>query len=242
MNKQTLERDTLISSEENREMFNSIAKNYDATNRAISWGMDRSWRRKTIHQLRPFKGGRYLDLGTGTGDLVFEILRQSNEVFVDGVDPSEAMLRIAKEKAKRRGLTDEVSFFAADAMALPMPDKMYDGVVTGFCLRNIEFRVKALTEVFRLLKPGGQFIVLEATYPIRPWVRWGYRRCIPWVPRVGKLFGGGTAYTYLVDSIEGFLTPDEVMKMLRSAGFSEIGHQALLFGTISIFSGIKCDE
>ena len=110
------DRDTLISAKENREMFDRIAKNYDVANRTISMGMDKSWRRKTIARLKPFRGGRYLDIGTGTGDLVFEILQQSANVLIDGIDPSEQMLAIAREKAEKLAVGDAVSFFNANAL------------------------------------------------------------------------------------------------------------------------------
>ena len=221
------ERDTLISAEENRAMFDRIAKNYDAANRAISMGMDKTWRRKTIALLKPFRGGRYLDIGTGTGDLVFEIINQPANVLVDGIDPSEQMLAIAKDKAAKRKLGDTVAFFAADALDLPMEHDTYDGIVSGFCFRNIERRQKALDEMLRVLKPGGMLVILEATYPDNPLVRLGYKCYTPLVPVIGKCLGGGSAYRYLVDSIVEFPKPATVQ------------YKPLTFGTVCIFSGKK---
>jgi demethylmenaquinone methyltransferase/2-methoxy-6-polyprenyl-1,4-benzoquinol methylase len=235
----TQERDTLISAEENREMFDRIAKNYDAANRAISMGMDKAWRRKTIEWLKPFRGGRYLDIGTGTGDLVFEILQQSANVLIDGIDPAEQMLEVARDKANRRGVGDAVSFFAADALDLPMEGDTYDGIVSGFCFRNIERRQKALGEMRRVLKPGGTLMILEATYPANPIVRLGYRFYAPLIPLVGKILGGGSAYKYLVDSIEDFPRPETVTDMFSVAGFSDVQFKPLTFGTVCIFSGKK---
>jgi len=239
MDRSKTERDTLITAEENREMFNRIAKNYDVANRAISMGMDRRWRRRTIELLRPFRGGRYLDVGTGTGDLIFEILRQSANVLVDGIDPAEQMLAIARDKAAKRGVGDAVSFFAADALDLPMESNTYDGIVSGFCFRNIEHRHKALKEMLRVLKPDGMLVVLEAAYPDRSWVRMGYRLYTPLVPLVGRMLGGGTAYRYLMDSIEDFPKPVEVTDMFAESGFVNVRCRALTFGTVCIFSGEK---
>jgi demethylmenaquinone methyltransferase/2-methoxy-6-polyprenyl-1,4-benzoquinol methylase len=233
------ERDTLISAQENREMFDRIAKNYDVANRAISMGMDKGWRRKTIELLKPFRGGRYLDIGTGTGDLVFEILDQSGNVLIDGIDPAEQMLEIAKDKAEKRELGDSVSFFMADALDLPMESDTYDGIVSGFCFRNIERRQKALEEMMRVLKPGGMLIILEATYPANPLVRLGYKLYRPMVPMIGKMLGGGAAYKYLMDSIEDFPRPETVTDMFSAAGFSGVQFKALTFGTVCIFSGRK---
>ncbi|NNJ71293.1 MAG: ubiquinone/menaquinone biosynthesis methyltransferase [Kiritimatiellales bacterium] len=239
MKRQEPERDTLISAEENRAMFDRIAKNYDAANRTISLGLDKRWRRKTIELLKPFRGGRYLDVGTGTGDLVFEILHQSVNVLVDGIDPAEQMLEIARKKALRRRLGDAVTFFTADALDLPMERETYDGIVSGFCFRNIECRQRALEEMLRVLKPGGMLVILEATYPEKAWVRWGYHIYTPLVRLAGKLFGGGAAYTYLVDSIEDFPKPGTVTDMFSAAGFSKVQCQPLTFGTVCIFSGKK---
>lgn len=220
-------------------MFDRIAKNYDAANRAISLGMDKVWRRKTIEQLKPFRGGRYLDIGTGTGDLVFEILDQSANVLVDGIDPSGQMLAVAKDKAATRGTGDAVSFFTADALDLPMESNTYDGIVSGFCFRNIERRQRALEEMLRVLKPGGKLMILEATYPGSPLVRLGYRLYMPLVPVIGRLLGGGSAYKYLVDSIEDFPRPENVTDMFSAAGFSTVQCQPLTFGAACVFSGKK---
>ncbi len=220
-------------------MFDRIAKNYDAANRAISMGMDKVWRRKIIELLKPFRGGRYLDIGTGTGDLVFEILDQSANVLIDGIDPSGQMLEIARDKAAKRGVGDAVSFSTADALDLPMEGETYDGIVSGFCFRNIERRQKALEEMLRVLKPGGKLVVLEATYPANPFIRLGYKLYMPLVPIIGKMLGGGSAYKYLVDSIGDFPKPETVTDMFSAAGFSGVQCWPLTFGTVCIFSGKK---
>ena len=233
------QRDTLISADENREMFDRIAGTYDAANRMISLGLDRKWRRQAVARLRPFRGGRYLDIGTGTGDLVFEILRQSANVLIDAVDPAERMLETARAKAARRGVGDAVSFFTADALDLPMESNTYDGIITGFCFRNIEYRQKALAEMMRVLKPGGLTVILEAVRPERKLVRLAYRLYMPWVPLIGKILGAGPAYHYLVDSIDDFPNPGTVTDMLSAAGFAGVQCQPLAFGTVCIFSGKK---
>jgi len=239
MGEKKTDRDTLISAEENRAMFDRIAKSYDPANRALSFGMDRAWRRKAVGLLKPFRGGRYLDIGTGTGDLVFEILNQSANVLVDGIDPAEQMLEIARRKAAALAVGDAVSFFTADALDLPMEGETYDGIVSGFCFRNIERRQKALEEMLRVLKPGGMLVILEATYPNNPLVRIGYRMYAPLVPIIGKLVGGGSAYKYLMKSIEDFPTQKEIVEMFSEVGFKEVNCRSLAFGSVSIFCGTK---
>jgi demethylmenaquinone methyltransferase/2-methoxy-6-polyprenyl-1,4-benzoquinol methylase len=233
------ERDALISAKENRDMFDRIAKNYDAANRAISLGMDRSWRRRAVDLLKPFRGGRYLDVGTGTGDLVFEILRQSAHVLIDGIDPAEQMLEVARSKAQKLSVGDSVSFFSADALDLPMESEIYDGIISAFCFRNLENRRKALDEMRRVLKPGGQLVILEATYPAHLLIRIGYRLYTPLVPVVGRMLGGGAAYQYLVDSIENFPTPRAVSDMFCESGFVGIESMPMTFGAVTLFSGKK---
>lgn len=223
-------------------MFDRIARRYDAANRAISLGMDKRWRREAIRQLKPFRGGRYLDVGTGTGDLVFEMLDQSANVLIDAVDPSEEMLEVAHSKAVRRGVGDAVSFFSANAIDLPMESETYDGIVSGFCFRNIERRQKALEEMLRVLKPGGMLVILEAARPENPVVRFGYSLYMPLVPIIGRILGGGAAYKYLVDSIGDFPAPATVTDMFSAAGFAGVQFNALTFGTVCIFSGKKWQQ
>ena len=229
-------RDTLVSAEENRAMFDRIAKSYDAANRAISMGMDRLWRRRAVRMLKPVEDGRYLDIGTGTGDLVAEILRQEPGARAVGIDPAERMLEIARGKIRNANARFEV----ADALALPMGDGAFDGIVLGFSFRNIVDRRRALEEMLRVLKPGGRAVVLEATRPSNPLARLGYRLYAPLVvPAVGKLFGDNSAYRYLVDSIEAFPPAESVAGMMGEAGFEQVACRPLALGAVSIFSGRK---
>lgn len=230
------DRDTLFSADENRAMFDRIAKNYDLATRAISLGMDRSWRRQAVGLLGPVAGGRYLDVGTGTGELAFKILRRCPGARVDGVDLSLRMLAVARNKAAHCGDAESISFFQADATVLPMRDECYDGMISGFCFRNIEQRRNALTEMHRVLKPGGRLVVLEAVYPQRTWVRFAYKMYTPFIPLMGALFGSFSAFRYLKDSIEDFPQAEQVVEMFRETGFVRVERCPLLLGAICIFS------
>jgi demethylmenaquinone methyltransferase/2-methoxy-6-polyprenyl-1,4-benzoquinol methylase len=239
MHRNKKDRDTLISAEENCEMFDRIAKGYDAASQAISMGLDRRWRRRAVEMLHPFRGGRYLDVGTGTGELVFEILDQSANVLVDGIDPAEQMMAVARDKAAKRGEGDAVQFLQADAMDLPIESGIYDGVISGFCFRNIERRQKALDEIMRVLKPGGLLVILEATCPEAPLVRFGYKLYTPLIPLIGRLLGGSSEYKYLIESIEDFPRSETVTDMFSAAGFCHVQSVPLTFGAVCIFSGKK---
>ena len=232
MKKEPIQRDTLISADENRDMFDRIAAHYDRANRLLSFGRDKIWRQQAVEELQPWDEGRYLDVGTGTGDLVDEILKQAPGAHIDGIDPSEKMLHIAKSK----NLPDSVHFFPADATALPMEDETYDGIILGFCFRNIEQREKALSEFFRVLKPGGRLVILEAIYPKNPIVRLGYNLYATLVPLIGKIWGEGSAYRYLMQSIKAFPSIDTFIKIIRSIGFCDEKIQFKAWGAITIFS------
>jgi len=230
--KKPIQRDTLISADENREMFDRIALNYDRANRLLSFGRDKIWRQQAVEELQPREEGRYLDVGTGTGDLVAEILKQAHGAHIDGIDPSEKMLQIARSK----NLPDSVHFFSADATALPMEDETYDGIILGFSFRNIEQREKALSEFFRVLKPSGRLVILEAVYPKNPIVRLGYKFYSALVPLIGKIWGEGSAYRYLMSSIEAFPSTTIVLKIIHNAGFRDERIQFKAWGAIAIFS------
>ena len=125
-------RDTLISASDNRKMFDRIASKYDTANRAISLGLDIGWRKKTIDSLNPKEDGVYLDIGTGTGDLAMELLKRVPKAQVEAIDPSEKMLAVAREKSLKLGVSRRPRFQNADALNLPMPDEIFDGIVWVF--------------------------------------------------------------------------------------------------------------
>ena len=234
-----INRDTLISAEQNRRMFDQIAKTYDHANRFLSLGMDAVWRKKTIQKLSPKENGKYLDIGTGTGDLAFEILSQAPKAQVDAIDPSEKMLDVARKKSLKLAVSYRPRLQNADALNLPMPDRFFDGVVSGFCFRNIERRQKALDEMYRVIRNNGKILILEATYPNNMFIRLGYKLYTPIIPIIGKLFGDGSPYSYLLDSIEDFPQQQEVLDMFRNSGFKDVSVQSLAMGSVSIFEGRK---
>ena len=233
-------RDTLIPADENRRMFDAIAGRYDLMNRLISLGFDHGWRRRAVELLGPVGGARYLDVGTGTGDLAIEILHQQPDAEVVGVDPAGEMLAIAREKTGAANLASAVSFHEGDATALPFEEGAFAGAVTGFCIRNVEDRLQALSEMLRVLRPGGRLIVLELSVPTGATMATLHRvfgRTV--LPATARLLSRRQAYRYLVDSVDALPPPEQILTMLDEAGFEETEAIPLTWGVVSIFSGVR---
>ncbi|HDZ20965.1 hypothetical protein LCGC14_0253910 [marine sediment metagenome] len=233
------QRDSLLSANDNRRMFDRIARRYDLMNHLLSLGLDRRWRKKAVAMLAPREGGRYLDIGCGTGDVAMEVLRQGPGSHVIGIDPAAEMLAIAERKAERAEAGEGVTFQAGDATELALADGTFDGVISAFCVRNITHRARAFEQMRRVLVPGGMAVILELTVPGSRFVRFGhglFLRCF--VPLAGRLIaGGGTAYRYLADSISDFTEPAEIGRMMDDAGFIETRQIALQGGVVTIFVG-----
>jgi len=234
----TAERDSLLPAEDNRRMFDRIARRYDLLNRCLSLGMDRSWRRRAVAALAPRAGATYLDVGCGTGDVALEALRQAPGARVVGIDPATAMLDIAAAKVREACLATWISLQAGDATALAFADASVDGVISAFCLRNITRRARALGEMRRVLRPGGRVVILELTSAESAVVRLAqrvYNRFV--VAGLGRLLSDRGAYRYLGDSIADFPAAEETRAQLVSAGFSHTQSIPLAAGVVTLFVG-----
>ena len=231
--------DSLMSPQDNKRMFSSIAGRYDLMNSIMSMGLDRHWRRRAVRQLQPKCGGRYLDVGCGTGDMMIEILRQCSDAQVIGLDQAEGMLEIAAGRMRKAGIVDKVHFRLADGMELPFEDASFEGVVCAFCLRNMAHRIRAIAEMRRVLKPGGRVVVLELTVPSCAVMRCCHKLYTRWLlPLAGRLIAGSKeAYQYLVDSVEDFSTSADVLDMMSQAGFRETSQVAMNGGAVTVFIG-----
>ncbi len=229
-----------------REMFGRIARRYDLMNRLMTLGRDRAWRRDTVAPvLDPASGGagRILDVATGTGDLVFEVLRQEPGIQAVGLDFVPEMLRLAQHKAEETPESGRGSpaWLGGDALRLPFLDRTFDGVVTAFALRNVTDIPAAFAEMARVTRPGGRLSCLEIAKPRLPFFRrlfnlYFYRL----VPLVGGLITGQrSAYTYLPHSLTGFLTPDEIVGVMRQTGWRDVGYRRLMLGTVAVHSGTR---
>ncbi len=212
-----------------RDMFDRIAPVYDAMNTVMTAGLDRSWRRATIRAtVRP--GASVLDACCGTGDLAREAVRAGAGRVV-GLDFSEAMLERARRKAPA------AEFVAGDLLALPFADGEFDAAVVGFGVRNVESLERALSELRRVLEPGGRVGILEITRPrgaLAPFYGLWFDRVIP---LLGRVLPGGSAYTYLPASVRRFPGPDELAALLRHAGFEAVSFRLFAGGIVALHVG-----
>lgn len=218
------DRETLPEGEEKkqavREMFDAIAPRYDMVNRIMTFRLDVRWRKKTVRDLSLPAGAVVLDLAAGTGDLCID-LRDAGIVPVS-VDLSYGMLAADRSGAPRT---------QADILRLPVPDHSVDGVTCGFALRNLTDLNAFFVELARVVKPGGRIALLDVGVPKNPVIRAGngiYFGKI--VPKIGGLLSDGAAYRYLPKSVAYLPEPDEMVAMLRRAGFSDASHHLLSGG------------
>ncbi|HJM40568.1 MAG TPA: bifunctional demethylmenaquinone methyltransferase/2-methoxy-6-polyprenyl-1,4-benzoquinol methylase UbiE [Planctomycetota bacterium] len=220
-----------------QEMFGEIAPQYDFLNRALSFGIDRRWRRRTVEGLNLPCGGAVLDLCCGTGDLALEFAQSGFEVF--GADFTGPMLPLAHQKAENSSLS--VEWTRADAQHLPFASSSFHGVSIAFGIRNVAHPQSALKECFRTLKPGGKLAVLEF-FPIRNrlWrgiFRFYFHHILPRLARVTRA-GRTGAYEYLPESVDGFATPSLFGEWMNDAGFSQVEDRPLTGGVARLVIGV----
>lgn len=227
-------------------MFAAIPARYDLLNRLLTCGMDERWRRQAAREcLRHARGG-VLDLACGTGDLALHLARLAGpDLEVVGLDFAGPMLRLARAKAQVAGLAGKASFIHGDAANLPFRDGHFSVVGTSFAFRNISYRnplrERYLSEVQRVLAPGGRFVIVETSQPrnrlLKSWFH-AYLRIA--VSGIGSLVSGHRgAYRYLAESARRFYAPDEVAALLMSAGFQEVHAQPLLGGVAALHVAAK---
>jgi demethylmenaquinone methyltransferase/2-methoxy-6-polyprenyl-1,4-benzoquinol methylase len=217
-------------------MFDSIAERYDLLNRLMSMGLDQGWRRKAVASLNVPENGRVLDLATGTADLAIRIARTHPTATVVGIDPSEGMLNVGREKVAGLDLGARVDLQVGDAQFLNLEDDAFDGVTIAFGIRNVPDRVKALREMARVVRPGGRIAVLELSAPKTGLTAMAVRFQIRFVvPIIGRLLSGATAYGYLRDSVEAFPPPDDFGATMESAGLRMVKTHRLGLGACALF-------
>jgi demethylmenaquinone methyltransferase/2-methoxy-6-polyprenyl-1,4-benzoquinol methylase len=215
-------------------MFDAIAERYDLLNRINSLGMDRRWRRKTVEALELSAGHRLLDIATGTADLLLEVARRHPDVGLVGLDPSEKMISIGRAKLESAGARAEV--IAGDAQRMPFDDESFDRASICFGIRNVPDRELALSEMHRVLKPGGRLAVLELSEPKGGPLSFFARIHVAHVvPRVGAALSRGDEYEYLRRSIAAFPRPEIFAETIRAAGFARVTVRSFAFGACVLF-------
>ncbi|WP_297072778.1 bifunctional demethylmenaquinone methyltransferase/2-methoxy-6-polyprenyl-1,4-benzoquinol methylase UbiE [uncultured Duncaniella sp.] len=230
--------DSRHKSEQVREMFDAIAPAYDFMNRAMTFGIDRLWRRRAVRLMRDIPHGDVLDIATGTGDLAILMAERLDGSHVTGVDLSEGMIEIGRRKVAERGLDGRISLTTGDCLALPFPDNSFDCITCAYGVRNFENLAAGYKEMERVLRPGGLLVVLELSTPPSPVVKPFYSLYTRFlIPTVGRMVSKDTrAYSYLPESIAAVPQREEMCRVMRDAGLTNCRYIPLTFGTCTIYT------
>jgi demethylmenaquinone methyltransferase / 2-methoxy-6-polyprenyl-1,4-benzoquinol methylase len=223
-----------------RQMFNDIAPRYDLLNNLLSFGTHRRWKRKTIRQFRDDDIQSFLDVATGTADLAILASRLKPGKIM-GVDISPEMLANGRKKIKKRKLDTLIKLMIADSEVLPFVDNTFDGVTAGFGVRNFENLDKGLSEMCRVLRPGGRAVILEFSIPENKTLRRMYFLYFLHVlPFIGRLVSRhGKAYRYLPDTVSSFPSGRDFLDVMEKAGFVRTSYRPLSFGIATMYTGFK---
>lgn len=223
-----------------REMFNNIAGKYDFLNHFLSAGIDFIWRKKAIRLIGQGPHDIILDVATGTGDLAIEAIKLKPHQII-GVDIADDMLSIGRVKLNKKKLTDIISLETGDSENLRFESAYFDAVMVAFGVRNFENLEKGLSEMYRVIKPGGQVMILEFSkpvgFPVKQLYNFYFRYILPFLGRM--ISGDSGAYTYLPESVGTFPAGKDFVTILTKTGFQQTKHIPLTFGIASIYSGRK---
>ena len=224
-----------------RKLFDNIAPDYDRLNHILSLNIDKGWRRKAVRQIADENRAlTVLDVACGTADFTIEIAQKvAPGSVVTGVDISEGMMAVGKEKIRNAGVSAEL--YVADCEALPYEDASFDRISVGFGVRNFEHLELGLSEMYRVLTPGGKLVILELSVPSNSFVRWCYKLYfLKILPAIGGLISGERgAYEYLPASVLRFPAPDKFVAMMKTAGFASVEHKAFTLGICRMYIGNK---
>ena len=223
------------------QMFDNIAPTYDTLNHRLSWDIDRGWRRKAIQQLAPYKPQTMLDIATGTGDFAIMAAQMLKPQQLIGADISEGMMDIGRKKVKAQGLDKIISFAKEDCLALSYDDASFDAVTAAFGIRNFADLDKGLSEMCRVLKPGGHLSIVELTTPVSfPMKQLFHIYSHTVLPVYGRLISKDTsAYSYLTKTIEALPQGERMQDILRRAGFKDASFKRLTFGISTMYFATK---
>jgi len=226
--------------EEVAQMFNNIAANYDFLNHFLSLGIDHLWRKRAVKELKAVQPKRILDIATGTGDFAIANLKlQPNQVV--GLDISEGMLEVGRQKMKKKGVDNIVSMILGDSEDLPFEDNYFDGLTVGFGVRNFENLEKGLGEMLRVIRPGGKAVILEFSKPKVFPVKQAFGLYSKYfIPFFGKRISKDEkAYAYLPESVAAFPEGKDFEAVLAKVGYKQINSIPVSGGIATIYTGIK---
>ena len=218
-----------------RRIFAKTAGQYDLLNTLMSFGLDILWRRSLVSACNLEGDEKILDIGTGTGALVFDILKKYPDVEIIGLDPVPQMLQVAQVRAHQISTKARVSFKEGVAEELPFPNQSFDRIVTAFTLRNFSDRQRSFREVARTLKKGGKFISLELTRPKNGVLRQLHRVYVKaMIPVYGRMFRNPEAYRYLAETVLTFPEPEAIREELSQVGFGRVEIRTQTFGVTTL--------
>ncbi|MBI9041650.1 bifunctional demethylmenaquinone methyltransferase/2-methoxy-6-polyprenyl-1,4-benzoquinol methylase UbiE [Lutibacter sp.] len=222
------------------KMFDTISNEYDGLNRVISFGIDVSWRKKVVEIIKKTNPSTILDIATGTGDLAINLTKTAASKIV-GLDISEGMLQVGRKKIENLHLNKTIEMVFGDSENIPFENNSFDAITVAFGVRNFENLDKGLLEIYRVLKPGGIFVVLETAIPTKTPFKQGYHfYSTKILPLIGKLFSKDkVAYKYLSDSAASFPYGEAFNNILMKNGFINVENKPQTFGVASIYIAKK---
>ena len=223
------------------QMFDDIAPTYDTLNHRLSWNIDKGWRHTAIKALAAHQPQTMLDIATGTGDFALLAAQMLKPRKLIGADISEGMMEIGRQKVKEAHLEDIISFERQDCLDLSYPDGSFDAVTAAFGIRNFQSLDKGLAEMCRVLKKGGMLSIVELTTPVSfPMKQLFWLYSHTFLPIYGKLISKDErAYSYLTKTIEAFPQGEQMMQILKKAGFAETRFKRLTFGICTLYIATK---
>lgn len=222
------------------QMFNNIAKRYDFLNSFLSLGIHKGWRKKCVAILSKKQPQHILDVATGTADFAIECAKLAPKK-ITGVDISEGMMEVGRTKLRSLKLDELITLESGNAETVTYADNTFDAIVVGFGVRNFQNLEKGLINLLRILKPGGEIVILEFSYPKNTLVKAGYNFYFSYItPFVGRIFSSDKrAYSYLTESVKAFPNNENFVRIMNQCGFKKTSYKSLSFGVAAIYQGEK---
>ncbi len=222
------------------EMFNNISHRYDFLNHFLSLGIDILWRKKAVRLIKPFRPKQILDIATGTGDFAIECLSLNPDKII-GIDISDGMLEVGRVKLKKKAINNKIELQLGDSESINFPNDTFDAITVAFGVRNFEHLEAGLSEMCRVLKPGGVAAILEFSkptiFPLKQFYNFYFLKVLPNLGK--KISSDSSAYTYLPESVQAFPDGENMAAIIKSCGFNEVKIFTLTGGIASIYLSIK---